>query len=101
MMANTTGDYPISVRPGRELRDRERAACAELGYVAVAPDRRGKGLSRRLVSKLLNGPDESFFATTSSEPMKNTLCRCGFSKKGKEWTGQSGLLSLWIRPSAE
>jgi hypothetical protein len=69
----------------------------ELGYVAVHPYHRGKGLSGRIVGELLSNNKGSLFATTSSDAMKRTLTSAGFVPQGKEWEGQRGQLSLWIR----
>ncbi len=42
---------------------------SELGYIAVDPEHRGKGLSERIVGELLAKHDGALFATTSSERM--------------------------------
>ncbi len=70
---------------------------SELGYVAVHPDHRDRHLSRRLVEALLSRQKGRLFATTDSERMKGTLAKAGFSKKGKEWKGNRGMLSFWER----
>jgi len=69
----------------------------ELGYVAVDPAHQGKGLSHRIVAALLSKNGGPLFATTSSEGMKKTLVKAGFAQKGREWKGQKGQLSLWMR----
>lgn len=73
----------------------------ELGYVAVDPDHQGKGLSRRIVEALLSKNGGPLFAATSSDRMKQTLAKSGFVQKGREWNGQRGRLSLWIRESSQ
>lgn len=69
----------------------------ELGYVAVDPAHQGKGLSHRIVAALLSKNDGPLFATTSSDRMKQTLAKSGFVQKGREWKGQKGQLSMWMR----
>jgi hypothetical protein len=69
----------------------------ELGYVAVDKWHRSRGLSHRVLSSLTTKHQGALFATTGNENMKKSLAAAGFSKKGQEWTGQRGLLSLWIR----
>ncbi len=69
----------------------------ELGYVAVDSEHRGNRLSHRIVSALLAKHKGPLFATTDNEAMKRTLATTGFEKKGKDWTGRRGQLSLWIR----
>ena len=50
------------------------------------------------VTVLLSDRQGFVFATTSHEHMKKTLARAGFVRKGKEWKGKTGGLSLWTRP---
>ena len=70
----------------------------ELGYVAVTKAHRGKQLSKRIVSELLERYAGPLFATTSNPAMKRTLDDAGFVQRGVEWEGQSGnRLSLWIK----
>lgn len=69
----------------------------ELGYVAVAPEHQGKGLSHQLVGALLKAVPGGAFATTDDERMKRTLLAAGFSRQGREWQGRRGLLSLWMK----
>ena len=70
----------------------------ELGYVAVHRDHRGRRLSHRLLEVLQPAKHETVFATTSSEPMKRTLEKAGFSQRGEAWEGRRhDKLSLWIR----
>jgi predicted GNAT family N-acyltransferase len=70
----------------------------ELGYVAVDAQHRKRGLSRRIVAKLLSKHQDRLFATTSNEGMKKTLAGAGFVRKGREWRGQKhNQLSLWIK----
>lgn len=69
----------------------------ELGYVAVAPEHRRRGLSHRLVGALLKAVPGAAFATTDDEGMKRTLLAAGFVRHGQEWRGRRGLLSLWMK----
>jgi len=69
----------------------------ELGYVAVHPDHQGHGLSSRIADALLSQHAGPLFATTSSQRMKSTLGKAGFSQEGQEWEGGSGRLSLWLK----
>lgn len=69
----------------------------ELGYVAVDIGHRGHHLSHRIVAKLLSRHHGPLFATTSADRMKQTLAKAGFVRKGREWKGQTGQLSLWMR----
>ncbi len=67
----------------------------ELGYVAVAPDHQGHGLSHRLAGALLAQHKGRLFSTTYNDRMKQTLEKAGFVKRGKEWKGREFLLSFW------
>lgn len=69
----------------------------ELGYVAVLEKHWGYGLSSRLVETLLSKHVGPLWATTDNEAMKQTLERAGFGRKGHEWDGERGCLSLWIK----
>lgn len=69
----------------------------ELGYVAVDLAHRGQRLSQRIVGLLLSKNAGPLFATTSSDRMKRTLAKAGFTRNGCEWEGRRALLSLWIR----
>jgi hypothetical protein len=69
----------------------------ELGYVVVAEDHRNKGLSGDITSTLLNRYKGALFATTDKENMKCSLSHRGFKQHGKEWKGNRGTLSLWLR----
>lgn len=69
----------------------------ELGYVAVDPVHRGRRLSNKLLDALLAGRTDRLFATTSRPEMKKTLERAGFVRRGREWGGHNGELSLWMR----
>jgi len=69
----------------------------ELGYVAVCCKHRKRGLSKQIVAELLAKYNGRLFATTDHDGMKKTLGGSGFVKKGKEWEGERGQLSLWIR----
>lgn len=68
----------------------------ELGYVAVHKEHQGQRLSGRIVEILLTSVQQSaLFATTDDDRMKRTLFNAGFEKKGEEWKGERGTLSLW------
>jgi predicted amidohydrolase len=69
----------------------------ELGYIAVDDRHRGNGLSHRLVGELLRERSGGLFATTDDKYMKRTLVSAGFVQRGREWEGNRGLLSLWIK----
>ena len=70
----------------------------ELGYIRVKDEHQGKQYSRALVEALQVAHEAPLFATTSSEPMRRTLARCGFVRQGNEWAGRDGsMLSLWVR----
>lgn len=71
----------------------------ELGYVAVAPQHRRQGLSHQLVDALVKAMPGSLFATTDDEHMMNTLSEAGFVRRGREWRGRRGQLSLWLKES--
>lgn len=69
----------------------------ELGYVAVDPSHRLRGLSHRITATLLSQYEGRLFATTYDKGMKRTLNAAGFVKKGKEWKGRKHMLSFWER----
>jgi hypothetical protein len=71
----------------------------ELGYVAVAKEHRQRELSSRIVRALTADCHDRLFATTDDPYMKRTLGHARFTQRGKEWDGQRGRLSLWIRDS--
>jgi GNAT superfamily N-acetyltransferase len=73
------------------------AKTPELGYVAVAPQHRRKGLSHRLVAALVAVQRGGLFATTYDKGMMKTLTAAGFAQKGHEWLGRKHQVSLWIR----
>lgn len=69
--------------------------AAELGYVVVSPDMRGKHLSGILVAAIVEQITAPTFATTDSDTMRHNLERSGFTRIGSEWEGEKGMLSLW------
>jgi len=71
----------------------------ELGYVAIAPQHRRRGLSHKIVDALVNAMPGSLFATTDDEHMMKTLSGAGFVRRGHEWPGHRGQLSLWLKES--
>ena len=73
----------------------------ELGYVAVAPQHRRQGLSHELVDTLVRAMPGTLFATTDDEHMMKTLSGAGFIRRGREWPGHRGQLSLWLKESEE
>ena len=73
------------------------AEIPELGYVAVDPGHRQKGLAHGLLNGLLKDQAGALFATTYDPYMKKTLAAAGFAAKGKEWKGRKQMLSLWLR----
>ena len=70
---------------------------AELGHVAVDIKHRGNHLSHAILAKLLTNFEAPLFATTDSDYMKRSLRQAGFKKRGKEWKGRRGALSLWLK----
>jgi RimJ/RimL family protein N-acetyltransferase len=73
------------------------AETPELGYVAVHPDHRNRGLSHRVTELLLSQHSGLIFATTSSEAMKKVLEKAGFVQRGRAWDGSDSKLSLRVR----
>jgi hypothetical protein len=71
----------------------------ELGYVAIAPQHRRRGLSHKIVDALVNATPGSLFATTDDEHMMRTLSGAGFVRRGHKWPGHRGQLSLWLKES--
>ena len=69
----------------------------EVGYIAVLPTHRRKGLSRRILNALVRQHPDLLFATTDDIAMKKTLAAAEFIRKGDEWPGNRGKLSLWVR----
>jgi hypothetical protein len=70
---------------------------SELGYVAVDRAHRGRALSHEITRLLLSQYKGRLFATTDCPKMRKTLSAAGFRQRGKEWTGERGVLSLWER----
>jgi RimJ/RimL family protein N-acetyltransferase len=69
----------------------------ELGYIAVDEQHQGHGLSRKIADALLATNRGTLFATTDNERMKRVLRKTAFERRGREWKGKRGFLSLWIR----
>ena len=73
----------------------------ELGYVVLAPEMRGRGLSHQLVSKALEyASRKGVFATTRIDnvPMLATLARAGFSPARKDYAGhETRVIRLLVR----
>jgi hypothetical protein len=69
----------------------------ELGYVSVDPPHRGQHPSSRIVRTLEENNDGQLFGTTDDARMKSVLTKAGFQRKGGEWKGERGDLSLWVR----
>lgn len=74
-------------------------ATPEVGYVVVHPKHRKKGLSGRIMDALVRQHPGVLFATTDDLAMKKTLSAAKFVRKGVEWDGNRGKLSLWVRLS--
>lgn len=69
----------------------------ELGYIALKESHRGFGLSNEITTKLLaEFRGRPLFATVSKEPMKRTLEKAGFVRRGDGWSGLRGEFTLWI-----
>ena len=75
------------------------ASTPELGYVARSPDHKGHGFAAQILSALTSQHTGPLWATTDLARMKAALGDAGFKRKGKEWTGARGRLSLWLKPS--
>jgi hypothetical protein len=73
----------------------------ELGYVAIAPQHRRRGLSHKVVGALVKAMPGTLLATTDDEHMMKTLSGAGFVRRGREWPGHRGQLSLWLKASEE
>lgn len=71
------------------------ATAPELGYVVISEEMRGQKLSGNLCDAIAQEICEPAFATTDNSTMKKNLKRSGFTKVGREWKGQKGMLSLW------
>ena len=91
------------VRSGYASTIAQRSGCPfapetrELGYVSVHATHKGNGLSERIVGHLLDDGASPLFATTDDKYMMSTLMRTGFVRKGNEWPGGRGQLTLWLR----
>ncbi len=72
-------------------------AMAEVGYVAVSLEHRGRHLLSRIAAALLARTGAAMFATTDKEEMKAVLGKNGFERCGRQWDGETVYLSLWIR----
>ena len=68
----------------------------ELGYVSVDPPHRGQHLSSRIVRTLKENNNGHLFGRTDDGRMKSVLTNAGFQRKGGEWKGERGNLSLWV-----
>lgn len=73
------------------------ADMKEFGYVAVSGQHKGHGLSAQIANTLLAQNGEDLFATTDEDRMKRTLRKSGFERRGQQWKGKRGYLSLWVR----
>jgi hypothetical protein len=69
----------------------------ELGYVARSPAHSGNGFAPRIVQALVSVHAGPLWATTDSAGMKDVLGKAGFLRKGSEWPGARGQLSLWLK----
>jgi hypothetical protein len=69
----------------------------ELGYIAIDKKYRGNHLSHKILATLLSNYDRPLFATTDSKRMRSSLRKAGFRREGKEWEGNRGRLSLWLK----
>lgn len=69
----------------------------ELGYIAIDKKHRGKHLSHKILAALLSKYDQPLFATTDNKAMKSSLRGAEFKREGKEWRGNRGMLSLWLK----
>lgn len=69
----------------------------ELGDVARHPVHQGHGFAPRIVAALVAEYAGPLFATTDSQGMKAALGGANFQAKGREWKGERGKLSLWLK----
>ncbi len=72
----------------------------ELGYVARDPAHRNNAFAPRIVAALVAAHPSSLWAATDREGMKAALLASGFVRRGQEWDGGRGRLSLWFRDHA-
>lgn len=95
-----------AIKRVREGYARHRAECSgyalpldtpELGYVARHPEHKRQNLGLRIVMSLLSSHEGSLWATTDSNRMKEILAGAGFLRRGNEWPGGRGQLSLWVK----
>jgi len=76
--------------------------AAELGYVSVAKDHQGKGISRQITEALLQGHKGKLFATSAAgnTRMHRTLARAGFNHQGEPYESEDEkgkMLVLFVR----
>jgi hypothetical protein len=94
------------VRPDYARRRAQCSGCKlavktpELGYVARHPEHGRHHLGQRIVASLLSSHEGPLWATTDSTRMKEILAGAGFVRRGKEWPGRRGQLSLWVKGMA-
>lgn len=69
----------------------------ELGYVARDAEHKRQNLGLRIVQSLLFSHEGPLWATTDSNRMKEILEGAGFLRRGGEWPGGRGQLSLWVK----
>jgi hypothetical protein len=73
------------------------AGIPELGYVARDPAHKGHMFGPRIVEALVSQHSGPLWATTDSAGIKAALGKAAFERKGKEWPGARGRLSLWLK----
>lgn len=89
--------HDYAVRRAKLSGIRFPSGTPELGYVARSPAHRGRGFALRIVRALVSEHAGPLWATTDSAGMKDALGKAGFLRRGSEWTGARGQLSLWLK----
>lgn len=69
----------------------------ELGHVARDRAHKGNKFAPRIVAALIEQCKGPLWATTDSPGMREALGESGFDRKGSNWKGNRGELSLWIK----
>ncbi len=100
-----SGDYRDRVFLNAKASFRADEFDAELGWVFTRTEFRGRGISHRLLGRLLEkAGQENLFATTRTDnfSMQGLLKSLGFQQAGLPFPGTKGthLLQLWVRSPA-
>jgi len=65
--------------------------------VARHAEHKRQNLGLRIVASLLSSHEGPLWATTDSKRMKEILAGAHFLRRGGEWPGGRGQLSLWVK----